>query len=106
MKLCKHTANVLTIATLANHTIYWCKSCGAIKDMYELCDVWELPYSQVPKNCQPKWNKNWFTGNEPGGILETYKPKCKECFDTGIVGGMGYFDSDKYCQNGCPIKQE
>ncbi len=76
MKLCKHSANVLTIAVLTNHTIYWCRSCGAIKDMYELCDEWELPYSQIPKGVQ--FNNNFFSGNEPGVVLKTDKTLSEE----------------------------
>lgn len=29
---------------------------------------------------------------------------CQECFDTGIISAMGGFDVDRYCPNGCQIK--
>jgi hypothetical protein len=41
---CEHPSP-LTIAILTHHRIYWCRECGAVRDMYELSDMWELPNS-------------------------------------------------------------
>ena len=39
-----------------------------------------------------------------GVIKGPPKYKCRECFDTGIVLGLGGFDIDRYCSKGCQIK--
>ena len=34
------------------------------------------------------------------------EPNCNQCFDSGIVSGMGYFDDDKPCSKGCTINEQ